>query len=85
MAEYSERIHWKARGGFQGWKGIRQILKSEERAESIQLMKTEKQKPIEFSMIKDIKHNSDTVVNKIIIFKNGKAKKKKGKAKILWI
>lgn len=46
-------------------------------------MKTEKQKPIEFSMIKDIKHNSDTVVTKIILFKNGKAKKKKGKAKIL--
>ena len=28
-------------------------------------------------MIKDIKHNSDTVVTKIILFKNGKAKKKR--------
>lgn len=27
-----------------------------------------------FSMIKNIKHNSDTVVTKSILFKNGKAK-----------
>lgn len=51
-----------------------QILKSGERAESIQVMKTEKQKPTEFSMIKDTKHNSDTVVTKSVLFKNGKAK-----------
>ena len=37
-------------------------------------MKTEKQKPTEFSMIKDTKHNSDTVVTKSVLFKNGKAK-----------
>lgn len=49
-------------------------MESGQRAESIQVMKTEKQKPIEFSMIKDIKHNSDTVVTKSILFKNGKAK-----------